>query len=104
MSPTIILGSAALFFILVTGQTSIIKTHAKLDRFVQWVSQNTLPIYLLHMLVLITLTNGVFGVYLNTLTFSPVLDTPLFAVIVFAISSTAVYILKKIPYISRLIG
>ncbi|MDI9576556.1 MAG: acyltransferase family protein [Thermoproteota archaeon] len=104
MSPTIILGSAALFFILVTGKSIIIKSHVKLDRFVQWVSQNTLPIYLLHMLVLITLTNGVFGVYLNTLTFSPVLDTPLFAAIVFAISSTAVYILKKMPYISRLIG
>lgn len=104
MSPTIIIGSAALFFILIKGKSSIIKNHEKLNIVIQWISQNTLPIYLIHMIVLITLTNGVFGVYLNTLTFFPVLDTPLFAIIVFVISATAVYIFKKIPYLSRLIG
>lgn len=104
MSPTIIIGSLALFLILIKSKTSKIESHPKLVQIINWVSKNTLPIYLIHMIILITFTNGIFGYYLNTITFIPLLDAPIFALIVFGISASLVFILKKIPYLKKLVG
>lgn len=104
MSATIIVGSTALFFYLTTLNTRRLDRHVTLNRFIGWVSQNTLPIYLIHMLVLVTFTQGLFGFYLNTLTFLPLVDVPLFAFIVFGVSASIIYVLKRIPYITKLVG
>lgn len=104
MSATMIVGSTALFFVLTTINPSRIESYTILNRFVRWVSQNTLPIYLIHMLVLVSLTRGLFGVYLNTVTFLPLVDVPLFATIVFGVSAGSVYLLKKVPYLKKLVG
>lgn len=104
MSPTIIIGSTTLFLILISSKRSKIESHSKLAQVIQWVSKNTLPIYLIHMIILITFTNGVFGYYLNTITFIPLLDVPIFTFIVFGVSSSIIFILKKIPYFKKLVG
>ena len=56
------------------------------------------------MIVLVTFTNGVFGIYLNTLTFIPLVDVPVFTLIVFTVSAASVYVLKNVPCIKKLIG
>ena len=56
------------------------------------------------MLVLVTLTTNVLGVWLNTLTFIRLIDVPIFAAIVFAVSAGIVYVLKRIPYLKKLVG
>lgn len=104
MSYNIILGSAAIFFILISVQPSRITSHTKLNRAIHWVSQNTLPIYLIHMIVLETLSLGIIGYTFNALTLNPIVDVPIFTAIVFAVSAALVYALKKIPYVTKLIG
>jgi hypothetical protein len=104
MNPTIIIASVALFTLLISMDFSAIGKHAKTSRVIHWVSQNSLPLYLIHMIVLVTLSVNVFGVWLNSATYIPLLDVPIFAVIVFAVSAALVYVFKKVPVLKRLIG
>jgi surface polysaccharide O-acyltransferase-like enzyme len=104
MNPTIIIASVALFTLLISMDFNAIGKHAKTSRVIHWVSQNSLPLYLIHMIVLVTLSVNVFGVWLNSATYIPLLDVPIFAVIVFAVSAALVYVFKKVPVLKRLIG
>ena len=104
MSATIILGTAALFFVLINTNPKRIEDHIKINRIIHWVSQNTLAIYLIHMIVLEVFTLGFLGFYVNKLTFIALVDVPVFTFIIFGASAGLVFLLKKIPYISKLIG
>jgi surface polysaccharide O-acyltransferase-like enzyme len=104
MSATMIVGSAGLFLLLITVRASAFDVYPRVNRVVHWVSQNTLPIYLIHMIVLEALTTQVFGVYLNTLTYNPLIDIPLYTLLVFSVSAAIVFGLKRIPGAAKIIG
>ncbi len=104
VSPTVMVASIALFFVLISWDSNRLASHTKLGGVIHWVSQNTLPIYLIHMLVLVSLWINVGGIWLNSMTFSPLFDVPIYAAIVFAVSAGLVYVLKKIPLVKRLVG
>lgn len=104
MSATIIMGTAALFFMLINVDPRRVESHAKINKIVHWVSQNTLAIFLIHMIVLETFTLGFLGFYVNKLTFIALIDVPVFTLIIFGVSVALVFVLKKIPYLSKLIG
>jgi surface polysaccharide O-acyltransferase-like enzyme len=105
VSPTTMLASAALFLTLISLDFSKIGTHKNGSRIIHWVSQNTLPIYLIHMIIVITLSsNGLPGLWLNSLTHTPLIDVPVFAVIVFSVSVAVIYAAKKVPVLQRLVG
>ncbi|MCW3995395.1 MAG: acyltransferase family protein [Candidatus Bathyarchaeota archaeon] len=104
MSATVIVGAAGLFFLLVSLPSTCIEGNFKVSRVIHWIGQNTLPIYLIHIIVMVSLTNQVFGVYLNSLTYMPLVDVPVFTFLVFSVSAIVVYALKKIPYVKKLIG
>jgi surface polysaccharide O-acyltransferase-like enzyme len=104
MSATTIIASVAIFFLLLKATPNRLQSHCKISRVMHWVSQNTLDIYLIHIIVLVALTNRVFGVFLNTLTYIPLIDVPIYTVLVFVISAFLVFMLKKIPYVKKLIG
>lgn len=104
MSATIIIGSAAVFFLLTTVRPSQIENHANTNRVLHWISENTLPIYLIHIIVMVAFTNKIMGVFLNSLTYIPLVDVPIFTFIVLGVSAAIVYCLKKIPYAKKLIG
>jgi surface polysaccharide O-acyltransferase-like enzyme len=104
MNPTIIVASVALFTLLISMDFSGIGKHKKTSRVIHWVSQNSLPLYLIHMIVLVSLSINVFDVWLNNATYIPLLDVPIFTVIVFTVSAALVYVFKKVPVLKRLIG
>jgi surface polysaccharide O-acyltransferase-like enzyme len=105
MSFNIIIGSAAFFFLLLSIRPTKVTSHSKINRIVHWISQNTLPIYLIHIIVLETFMLGLLGdIVLNRLTWNLLIDIPVFTMIVFGISAALVYLLKKIPYLAKLIG
>lgn len=104
MNPTIIIASSALFYLLISLDFSGIGKHAKTSRVIHWISENTLPLYLIHMIVLVSLTTNVFGIWLNTITFVPLIDVPIFAAIVLAFSIVLVYAAKKVPVLKKLVG
>ncbi len=104
VSATTIIGSAAIFFLLLSTKPTRLQSNNKVNRIMSWISQNTLGIYLIHIIVLVALTNRIFGIFLNTLTYIPLIDVPIYTILVFVISAALVFVLKKIPYIKKLIG
>lgn len=105
VSPTIILASAGLFLALISLNFNSLGNHKILCGIIHWVSQNTLPIYLIHMIILITLvSNNVFGFWMNSITDVALIDVPVFAVIVFVLSAGVVFVLKNVLGLAKLVG
>ena len=102
---SLVLASAALFMLLVSIPAGKISDpNTKLSRVLCWISKNTLPIYLLHIMVMEVFENGYLGLSLNMTVLSPIIEIPLLTVITFGLTALIVYPLKKIPYVNRLIG
>ena len=104
LSFNMIIASAALFLILIgipQNRFFSIKNHV-FNRIIRWVGQNTLPIYLVHIIVLESLQLGFFG--FMPYTYNLLIDVPLLTLLTVLLSVAVVYPLKKIPYLTRLIG
>jgi surface polysaccharide O-acyltransferase-like enzyme len=106
LSGNMIIAYAGIFVLLLMVPATKITSHIKVNRVVHWISENTLAIYLMHMIVLETFTLGLLtgGVYLNRFTNNLAIDVPVFVLIVFVVTAVSVYLLKKIPYVDKLIG
>jgi len=103
LSFDIIIIASAVFLVLTSVPKSIVENNQIVSRAVHWIGQNTLSLYLIHMMVLETLTLGLLGFTLPS-TGNAAIDMPLYAVIVLLISAAIVYALKKIRYAGRIIG
>jgi len=104
LSFNMILASAALFLILIRiPHDSVGSGNSVVSRLVQWVEQNTLPLYLVHIIVLESLQLGLLG-FSFPYTYNLLVDVPLLALVTFVLSAAIVYPLKKIPFVMRLIG
>ena len=68
------------------------------------ISENTLGIYLFHMMVIYTLQNGLLGVTLNGNTLNSIVGVPLMAGLALAICLAVIVPLKKLPYVKKLIA
>ena len=112
-SVNVIITSVVFFLILSTIQhpKTLVSVSAeqairvpRTTRLIQVISQNTLPIYLFHVMVLETLQKGYLGFRISVTTINPVIEIPLITVITFFICLVVIVPLKKIPYVKRLIG
>jgi surface polysaccharide O-acyltransferase-like enzyme len=103
--PWTILAAVALFLLLntikVPAQTAIPSKGCKLIRVI---SQNTLPLALFHLMVLESLQRGYLGLAINGNTINSIIGVPLMTVITLFVSLGIILLLKKIPYLKRLIG
>lgn len=105
LNTTLILASISLFALLIAIPKSRIENdHTKISGLLHWISQNTLPIYLFHIMVMQTIEAGYLGFQLNASTMSPIIEIPLLTAITFAVTALIIYPLKKIPIVNRLIG
>lgn len=68
------------------------------------IGKNTLPIYLLHIIVMETLQRGYLGFKLSITTINPFIGIPLIALITLLATLVLVLIMKKIPLLKRVIG
>jgi surface polysaccharide O-acyltransferase-like enzyme len=110
LSPTMILSSVALFLLL----TSIpAKPQAQEDgqggrkwtaRFLHLVSENTLPLFLFHMITIEAFQKGFFGVTLNGNTVNSIIGVPLVAALTFFVSLAIIVPLKRVPILRTLLG
>ena len=97
--------SVALFLLL-----SMVSSHTLEERFprgnrvLRLISQNTIPIYLFHVMVLEALQKGFFGFQISLSTMNPVLEIPLITVTTLLICLAVILPLKKIPIVKRLLG
>jgi len=105
ISFNVITGSISLFLIM--GAVPNRAIEIKIPRgakILKVISENTLPIYLFHIIVLETLQRGVFGFKLSVTTINPIIEIPLITVVTLLICLAIIVPLKKLPYVKRIIG
>ena len=133
LSPTIILASAMVFLLIITIKPSPAQKNIsppkpssaptlmflssstqaeaqkdispfKSNKLIKVISQNSLPIFLFHVMVLESLQRGYFGFAINGNTINSIIGVPLMTVIVLFVSLAIILLLKKVPYSKKLIG
>lgn len=123
LSPTMILASATLFVLLAVPKTSAVgedkppqimidfkevkekKSGGSIGRqLLHLISENTLPIFLFHIIILECLWRGYFGFTLNGNTVNSIIGVPIAAVLTLFICLAIIVPLKKVPVLKRLIG
>ncbi len=104
LSFNLIIASVAVYLLLNTLASNRILSYNKVNTLLHWVGQNTLPIYLMHYMILESLMFGFFGFTLNASVLNPIIEIPLLTVVTFSLTVLIVYPLKKIPIVKRIIG
>jgi len=107
-SPTLIFASVMLFLLLNTIQPPSVNnkdtSRPKVNKLLKVISQNTLPIFLFHAMVLESFQRGYFGFAINGNTINSIIGVPLITVVTLFICLGVIIPLKKIPVLKRLIG
>jgi surface polysaccharide O-acyltransferase-like enzyme len=102
---SMIAASAALFLLLSAVPPNILEERfPRGNRVLHFISQNTIPIYLFHIMVLEALQKGFFGFQISLSTLNPVLEVPLITATTLLICLAVIYPLKKIPIVKKIIG
>jgi surface polysaccharide O-acyltransferase-like enzyme len=105
LSANVIITSVAIFMLLSKYPSDWpTKKHPILKKIVQAISQNTLPIFLIHVLILESLNKGFFGFQLSLTVISPIIEIPLASAATLLISLGIVLAMKKVPVLRKLIG
>jgi surface polysaccharide O-acyltransferase-like enzyme len=105
MAINVIITSTALFLLLLTVPPSKLegKPHS-VNWLIKTIGQNSLPIFLIHVIILESLQKGFFGFTISINTITPVIEIPLITIVTLVTSLAIVLGLKKIPYMKRIIG
>jgi len=77
---------------------------SKLGKMLKLISENTLPIFLFHLMVLETLQRGYLGFAINGSTINSIIGVPLITVIALFLCLAVIVPLKKVPVLKKLIG
>jgi len=107
LSPTVILSVSMAFLLLLQLKSPLYPNknwNTKLNKLVSIIGQNTLALYLFHVLVLESFQKGYLLFAINRDTLNPIVQVPLVTVIVLFVSLGIILLLKKIPYLQKLIG
>ena len=104
-SANMILVSVSIFLFLRTvSATKIENKFPKVNKLVHIISKNTLPIYMMHIIVLETFQKGYLGLQISANTLTPAWEIPVLTVMTLFICLGIALALKKIPIIKKLIG
>jgi surface polysaccharide O-acyltransferase-like enzyme len=106
-SPTLIFATAMLFLLLNTVRVDsdqALPGHRKASWLIHTISENTLAIYLFHVMVIEALQLGFLGLTLSSNTMNSIIEVPLISVVTLFICLAVIVPLKKVPVVKRLIG
>jgi surface polysaccharide O-acyltransferase-like enzyme len=102
---SIVISSIALYLLLAAiPAESIANRFPRGSRVIKLISNNTLPIYLFHVIILEVLQKGHLGFKISLTTLNPIVEIPAITLITLIICLAILVPLKKIPYLKRLIG
>ncbi len=107
VSPTTILASVAFFLLLNTVKMPVTVKSSRPSlgrRLMRLISENTLAIFFLHLIVLYIIQRGYGGFALNGNTVNSIVGVPLAAVLTLFICLAIIVPLKKVPYLKKFIG
>jgi surface polysaccharide O-acyltransferase-like enzyme len=100
-SYSIIIGSTSAFSLLISINPKTIERHIKINRVINWVGSNTLPIYLLQPIIFDLIIDVYSALPINGIR---LIYTPTLTLTLLILTSLVVYAIKKIPYASKVIG
>jgi surface polysaccharide O-acyltransferase-like enzyme len=106
-SPTLILASVPFFLLLTVKKVPSeqqLTSHTRTRKLLKVISENTLGIFFLHLIVLYLLQYGYNGVALNGNTVNSIIGVPLAAALTLFICLAVVVALKKVPVLKHLVG
>lgn len=104
-SVNMIVASASLFLLMLTLSPQALQTkYPRGSRILRVIGDNTLPIFLLHVIVLESLQYGFFGFTLGITSMNPFIAIPLSTALTLLICLAVIVPLKRIPHVKRLIG
>ena len=102
---SVIIASVALFLILAAIPNQAIETKLpRGSKVLKIISENSLPLYLFHVIILETLQNGYLGFRISVTTINPIIEIPLITAVTLLICLAIIVTLKKLPYVKRIIG
>jgi surface polysaccharide O-acyltransferase-like enzyme len=107
LSPTVILTSVMMFLLLLTIKPPSVQKEnspSKINKLIKVISQNTLGIFFVHVMVIESIQHGYLGFAINRDTINPIIVVPLLTAIVLFGSLAIILLLKKVPYLKKLIG
>jgi surface polysaccharide O-acyltransferase-like enzyme len=107
ISPTLIMSAVPFFLLLNSHKSSVVNSTPKpswIKRLMHIISQNTLPIFLFHMIVIYTLQHGLLGVTLNGDVVNSIVGVPFMVVVTLAVCLLVLFPLKRAPVIKKLVG
>jgi surface polysaccharide O-acyltransferase-like enzyme len=97
--------SVALFLLLASVPSKVVENRfPRGNRVLHLISENTLFIFLFHVMVLEALQKGFFGFQISLATMNPFLEVPLLTALTLLICLAVIYPLKKIPLVKKIIG
>jgi len=105
-SPTIILASVMVFLLLLTVKPPSLQKEnslSKVHKLIKVISENTLGIFFIHVMIIESIQHGYLGFAINRNTLNPIIEVPLLTAIVLFVSLAIILLLKKVPYLNRLI-
>jgi surface polysaccharide O-acyltransferase-like enzyme len=79
------------------------KLHLR-GKVIRVISQNTLGIFFIHVMIIESFQQGYFGITINRDILNPIIEAPLLTVIVLFVSLGIILILKRLPYLKKIIG
>jgi surface polysaccharide O-acyltransferase-like enzyme len=109
-SPTVVLVSVMVFLLLLSIKPPLVQEEnrasspSKGHRLIQLISQHTLGIFFIHVMIIESIQRGYFGFVINRDTLNPIVEVPLLTAIVLFGSLAIILLLKKLPYLKQLIG
>jgi surface polysaccharide O-acyltransferase-like enzyme len=106
-SPTVILASIMMFLLLLTIKPPAVQKESRpsiFNKLICLISHNTLAIFFIHVMIIESIQLGYFGFTLNRTTLNPIIEVPLLTVVTLFGSLGIILLLKRVPYLKKLIG
>ena len=100
-----IIASVSLFLILATIPNKKLQNNfPHVNRMIKVISENTLPIYMFHFIILETLQFGYLGFRLSVTTLNPIIEIPMLTAITLLICLVIIVPIKKVHYAKKIVG
>jgi surface polysaccharide O-acyltransferase-like enzyme len=104
-SATVIMSTVALYMLLGKYPKDWPKnSHPKIKQLSKAISENTLPIFFFHVIIIEALNQGLLGFRISLLEITPAIEIPLVTVVTLFLTLGLVLLFKKIPVLKTLIG
>ena len=101
----VIIASSSIFLLMAGFSAKNIEArHLYVNGVIKAIGQNTLPIFLFHVIVLDALQKGFLGFKISLTTINPLVEIPLATTVTLLICLAVILPLKKIPHVKRIIG